>query len=1137
MTGRNYIYNMTSFASVVLAAVLYSRIVTASQEVILDADFGHLERDHQETHTSNVRITKAPSVLKQLRKVTVEYYCEEDSVIVLDLSVMLQDADAFSVAFSKAWICQGQHGEGAPRLKSIHLRLPRPLAYRPDYFNKEAWRVTGAAKIRAWLVNFDTWLNTEPGGGDLYASARCRDFQSVKVLPPYSRPHESPPCAVWYWSHAQRSPRLSDTDHCPLEQELVTFLNYPAVFNGNAYGIVRQLFPHHDPGLEAGRVHTVWAPQLTIEMWVYFLEFCPLSYMSPTGTCGLLLHIDRQGLLLSPSLLVHENGNIQVDILGKGGHISRLTIGKATKNVWTRILFTLNSRTWSVHVNHGKDLEEGFWTVYTYDEDVFVDDTYGLWNLGGLDWQVGSFIGYMGRAIFHRRRVLESYQIPRPDPFHPMFELHLTSREEKCQNFLVWMDSAVSVYQRYQKYLLRQRANICPNEGYRLFEMFLPVSGPELRICPMRHPRGLRHHRPVKRLLRKAVQRHSLSWNFLDGEMEAYSRRERSEGREVLLNISQGLISNATDLVSDKGLAVSTRAVQLLKQAACLGSDDAMFSLAVLLNNGVGAAVDEIQSLAFFMLGTLNRHILSIMALGHRHVMGIDGAPVDRDAAFMYYKQVADQSRRDKEEHKDSEIATESIRLIDEARIDAQTSEVGDLFLWLKHQAQNGVATAQSELGLMMYHGAQGLQRNLQNAMQVFREGAEMGNVDAMFNYGIMEYRGIGVRPNRTRGRKMVEKAAKLKNPHAMTALGWMALEIDHNMTQALNMFRKAKFMGHMDSGYYLGHMYHYGMVPQHPVDLDKALEEYLWSGNRGQIDAGTLYAFLVSRGTPKYPRDIYFGTEWARFIGEKNSFLAKPLREALNAFRDGNHALALYLYLLLADTGLEVASFNLAYLCEQNRDGVTSYLSKECQWRHYNMTTQREFHQVDAYSYIKMGDYYWYGCRGRRDLGQAALHYSYAALKGDPHALFNLAYMVEEGAPVVSAVWNSLQIPVEAQQTNVSLLLELYARCRESLRSEAFIPCSLAWFRVWCRDVWEQYHVYMKVTSVCGAVVVCMSVIFLCAHFLQQRRLRRDEESQREAEREEEDRMRAEEERERHGDGESAAAVPQHAVGPFEDI
>ena len=32
------------------------------------------------------------------------------------------------------------------------------------------------------------------------------------------------------------------------------------------------------------------------------------------------------------------------------------------------------------------------------------------------------------------------------------------------------------------------------------------------------------------------------------------------------------------------------------------------------------------------------------------------------------------------------------------------------------------------------------------------------------------------------------------------------------------------------------------------------------------------------------------------------------------------------------------------------SQDGVTSFISKECQWRHYNLTVQREFNMVDAY-------------------------------------------------------------------------------------------------------------------------------------------------------------------------------------------
>lgn len=60
-----------------------------------------------------------------------------------------------------------------------------------------------------------------------------------------------------------------------------------------------------------------------------------------------------------------------------------------------------------------------------------------------------------------------------------------------------------------------------------------------------------------------------------------------------------------------------------------------------------------------------------------------------------YYKYVADTTRQDKEQYKDTDVFTESIRLTDEEQVKQQTDEDGDIFHWLKHQAQKGVFSAQ----------------------------------------------------------------------------------------------------------------------------------------------------------------------------------------------------------------------------------------------------------------------------------------------------------------------------------------------------------------------------------------------------------------------------------------------------------
>nr|KAI8747319.1 protein sel-1-like protein 3 [Biomphalaria glabrata] len=1061
--------------------------------------------DTSRPSSSHVRIIQAPDTLGAAVQLKVQYQCEEDGVVVVDLSVM--NNDNYITVFSKAWKCKGQGLEGNPKTKRVKLHLPDSLEFRPDYFNKglPMWLIS-LAKIRVWLV--DQLKRSRPNESDLYTIAKSRDFVKLGVLPPYSRPFKSPACSIWIWPILQRLPRFSDSQTCVVEKERVVLLDYPAVFNGNTYGIIKQLSQYTDPGLERDRQERFWAPQLTLEMWVYIIEYCPLYRLNGAEGCGLFMHIDGQGKIFTPVLLINRHGNFQVDVQSTTGYIGIKTNDVIPRNVWTRIVFTLDHRKWTVSANYGAGLKEGFTTSYTYNEDMYVDDTFGLWAIGGLDWNMGSFVGYMGRVVYYRQRVLQPHQMSLPDPYHPMFELHLTRKREKCETFLNWLDTAVDVYQKYRRYVLDNRPDVCQYDPYQFFAKFL-TSSEDPQTCPMKRPFNLRNHRHISRQLQKVVGTMDLSKNFLHGDLEAYSRSSKSnESRAAFMAISVGLIENATQIVSDRGLRHASKVVQLFKQAACLGNDDAMYYLAVMMNNGVGCPLDELQSLAYFMLGTLNKHVFSIMALGHRHLMGMDGAPLDKDVAYMYYKQVADRTRNDKEEHKETDVATEYIRLIDEAKIEALTSEIGDLFMWLKHQAEKGVATAQTELGYMLYHGAQGVKRNLHNALNVFRDGAQAGNQNAMVSYGLMQYRGLGVEANRTEGKIMLERAAEQKNPGALVALGWLALSTDKNYTEAFRLFQLSKQLGNLDSGYYLGHMYHFGLVPGSPIDLDKALVEYQWSAVRNQIDAGVWYAFLMSRGTPHNAKNSVIAVEWARFIGEKTSLLGRPLRDAVLAYRNQNYDLAVFLYLMLADAGLEVASFNLAYLCELNHDGVTSFISKDCDFRHYNLTLQREQHFVDAYSYLKMGDYFWYGCRNKRDVGLAADYYSKAAHKGNPQALFNLAYMVENNVPVNEEIWRRLGFSAKLYNNKVSLLLDLYSRCKESSQSEAFVPCCLAWFRIWFLDAWETHQLYLKITSGLALLFTGLAIAFTLHHNLLERRRREREEAQRQEDEEAERRI-----------------------------
>lgn len=48
--------------------------------------------------------------------------------------------------------------------------------------------------------------------------------------------------------------------------------------------------------------------RLTVEMWVYILEYCPLHHLSPAAACGLFIHMDGRGTFLNPALVITKDG-------------------------------------------------------------------------------------------------------------------------------------------------------------------------------------------------------------------------------------------------------------------------------------------------------------------------------------------------------------------------------------------------------------------------------------------------------------------------------------------------------------------------------------------------------------------------------------------------------------------------------------------------------------------------------------------------------------------------------------------------------------------------------------------------------------------------------------------------------------
>ena len=155
----------------------------------------------------------------------------------------------------------------------------------------------------------------------------------------------------------------------------------------------------------------------------------------------------------------------------------------------------------------------------------------------------------------------------------------------------------------------------------------------------------------------------------------------------------------------------------------------------------------------------------------------------------------------------------------------------------------------QQNLARLLFWGSQGVHRDLRAAAELYRQGAENGDVQSMHDYGIVLLKGQGVERNETSARHWLQKAAdgvsRRRTASACTfnqcvlpvhvfysvscalqghvnahnALGWLALEREANYTKALEYFLFAHERGNPDASYNIGHMMHHGRLQNRTAD------------------------------------------------------------------------------------------------------------------------------------------------------------------------------------------------------------------------------------------------------------------------------------------------------------------------------
>ncbi|XP_074652481.1 protein sel-1 homolog 3-like isoform X1 [Tubulanus polymorphus] len=1005
----------------------------------------------------SIEIVDPPKKFPFTEPIVVRYACSKTRVVGVDITASVDRSDAKQI-FRYSWKCSQTRGE-TPATKLVELNVRAEYAYRPSFYNRRVASVVESAKLRAWVVDTELWprIRTNP-----YRYGTANAFYKLGAVAPHERPLRSYACEAWDYS-VMKSRKFWYLLRCNVQPEVLETVQYPVIMTGRNHGILRKYPEFTEPDLIKETDSSV--PQFTLSIWLYVMQNCTIEL------CSIVSHVTDADIYLTPELFLTKAGrlHLQVDTFKKGFE-AILTPFTVPKKEWFRIVLSLKNKEFKIGLHYGPEQNWKKYqsTAWAFQNPTKFYDTEGYFIFGGSQMVTG-FKGYIGQANWYRGKYIDPNNILFPSPYHPMFELGVKQKRERCKSYLSFVRlRIIHNRERFARYI---KKTSCPWTYEELMvkddDTAAEQSNKKPNQCPM-FKNVPYFYRLVNRLISNSV----------------FSGKEPS-----LSTIGNALYENATDLIESRGIQMVKSAVPLLKQASCYGNLDAMYMLSVILNRGIAVKSDEIMAHAYLMYAALEENRFSLLALASKHLLGLDGLPQDTEMAYSYYKVMVDLTWRDRQEHSAKDVQTEFVRLTDEVLMKEQTDENGDVFQWIKHQAAQGVASARHQMAALYYWGAQGIQRNLEAAADVYRMGAERRDPQSLYNYGLVTLKGQGVKKDTKKAVELLQQSADLKNPGALNTLGWYAHNHERNIPKAAAYYDQAYRMGNVDAAHNLAYMYLNGQYPNHPVDRVKAFQLYEYAAVRNQFDAGTMMGYFFIRGFPGRKREPSLAAEWGRYISEHSPKLGYILRKAVNAYRQKEWETALFYYMLAAETGLEVANFNLGHMCENNYDGIVSYIEKDCVWRSFNISIQRQPHHINPYSLIKMGDYYWYGHHEPPNVTLAAERYGAAGAKGDPHALFNLATIVESGVQVPEYVWQHLRIPREVYKKNTTLMMELYSRCKESHQSEAYVPCKLALFKVQAMDMWSRYHTLIKLSSALGISVVTAVAMFGFGAHLRERR------------------------------------------------
>ncbi len=277
-------------------------------------------------------------------------------------------------------------------------------------------------------------------------------------------------------------------------------------------------------------------------------------------------------------------------------------------------------------------------------------------------------------------------------------------------------------------------------------------------------------------------------------------------------------------------------------------------------------------------------------------------------------------------------------------------------FMW-KEAAQRGSFAGQFLYAWCLQLGA-GTDRDIPEALRLYRLAADQGYGPAMNNLGDLYYHGTHVPRDDVEAIRWYRMAVQRGNPGAANTLGVMYQNgrgLPQNHAEAAALYRQSAEKGHILGRYNLGVMCRDGLgVAQ---SYAEALKWFRLSAEQGDPDA--------------------------------QANLGWQYREGLGVSRD--YAEAHRWYRLAADQGLPYAMDSLGWLHQQGM-GVKQDYAEAVRW--FRLAAEKD----DANAMNNLGRCYQNGWGVARDYSEAARWYSRSGEKGNGFGLNNLGTLHRNG-------------------------------------------------------------------------------------------------------------------------------------------